>query len=180
MFALLAALCSSLSLPYTYVNNTTGLLQTAYWDPLEAYIPCKYLPPEAVTCQTKTLKYFQWYFPDVTLPDDGCAGSYNDLNSYGVGICQPLPNIECRGVRLQYNDHVRCYREDGRYSYVYALVSSAFLGFFGADRFYLGYHTSAMIKLVTLGGFGIWYLIDLFMISVAALEPRYGYYTYSY
>lgn len=35
------------------------------------------------------------------------------------------------------------------------------LGIFGADRFYLGYMLSGTIKLLTLGGLGIWALIDM-------------------
>ncbi|MBB1516012.1 TM2 domain-containing protein [Tessaracoccus sp. MC1679] len=34
-------------------------------------------------------------------------------------------------------------------------------GMFGADRFYLGKTRSAMWKLLTLGGFGYWWIIDL-------------------
>ncbi|GAA1470518.1 hypothetical protein HD594_000040 [Microbacterium thalassium] len=41
------------------------------------------------------------------------------------------------------------------------LLLSYFLGFFGADRFYLGKTQSALVKLFTLGGFGYWWLIDL-------------------
>jgi TM2 domain-containing membrane protein YozV len=46
-----------------------------------------------------------------------------------------------------------------------ALLLSLFLGFFGADRFYLGRRTSAILKLITLGCFGIWYLTDLILIA---------------
>jgi hypothetical protein len=39
------------------------------------------------------------------------------------------------------------------------------LGFTGADRFYLRRPGTGALKLLTLGGFGIWWLIDLFRIT---------------
>jgi hypothetical protein len=39
------------------------------------------------------------------------------------------------------------------------------LGFAGADRFYLRRPVTGTLKLLTLGGFGIWWLIDLFRIT---------------
>ncbi|WP_244208391.1 TM2 domain-containing protein [Arthrobacter oryzae] len=39
------------------------------------------------------------------------------------------------------------------------------LGFTGADRFYLRRPGTGTLKLLTLGGFGIWWLIDLFRIT---------------
>ena len=35
----------------------------------------------------------------------------------------------------------------------------------GIDRFYLGKGGTGFLKLITFGGFGIWYLIDVFMIA---------------
>jgi len=45
------------------------------------------------------------------------------------------------------------------------LLLSLFLGWLGEDRFYLGQGVVAFFKLITLGGFGIWYLIDVFVIA---------------
>lgn len=40
------------------------------------------------------------------------------------------------------------------------------LGYFGADRFYRGEIALGIIKLITLGAFGIWYLIDAIIWTV--------------
>jgi TM2 domain-containing membrane protein YozV len=44
------------------------------------------------------------------------------------------------------------------------LLLSIFLGELGVDRFYVGKIGTGILKLVTLGGCGIWWLIDLIMI----------------
>jgi len=46
-----------------------------------------------------------------------------------------------------------------------ALLLSLFLGLFGADRFYIGRTRSGIVKLVTLGCLGIWWLSDLILIA---------------
>jgi TM2 domain-containing membrane protein YozV len=45
-----------------------------------------------------------------------------------------------------------------------AMILCFFFGVFGAHRFYVGKTGTAIIQLFTLGGLGIWALIDLILI----------------
>lgn len=47
---------------------------------------------------------------------------------------------------------------------VLTAVLAFFFGIFGAHRFYVGKTESAIVQLVTVGGFGIWAFIDFIII----------------
>jgi len=49
--------------------------------------------------------------------------------------------------------------------WIVALLLSILLGSLGIDRFYMGYIGTGILKLITFGGFGIWWLIDLILIA---------------
>ncbi len=67
----------------------------------------------------------------------------------------------------------------GDKSFVVAIILSVLLGGLGVDRFYLGYVFLGILKLLTFGGFGIWYLIDILLIATNSLRPKKGeYYDY--
>ena len=58
--------------------------------------------------------------------------------------------------------------------WVVALLLSFLLGYLGVDRFYLGQIGWGILKLVTLGGLGIWYIIDLILIATGGMRDQNG------
>jgi len=59
-------------------------------------------------------------------------------------------------------------------SQIIALVLGLVIGGLGIHRFYLGYTTIGIIQLLTLGGCGIWALIDVIRIAMGDLGPADG------
>ena len=50
-------------------------------------------------------------------------------------------------------------------NWVLALLMSIFFGGLGVDRFMMGKVGTGLLKLITLGGLGIWWVIDLILIA---------------
>lgn len=55
-----------------------------------------------------------------------------------------------------------------------ALLLCLFLGPLGVHRFYVGKVGTGILQLVTLGGLGVWALIDFVMIVVGAFRDEHG------
>lgn len=62
----------------------------------------------------------------------------------------------------------------GEKSQLVALLLCALVGGLGIHRFYLGYTWQGIVQLLTLGGCGIWALIDLIRIITGSLTPKDG------
>jgi hypothetical protein len=54
------------------------------------------------------------------------------------------------------------------------ILLSFFVGWLGIDRFYLGHTGLGILKLITFGGLGIWYVIDLILIVTGSMKDSKG------
>ncbi|CAL8310323.1 unnamed protein product [Lota lota] len=115
--------------------------------------------------------------------DEATQEAENCRNSVALVECLPAPNISCRldngtefrfsGEEVGFNKTAPCRNVTG-YSYKVAVALSLFLGWLGADRFYLGYPALGLLKFCTVGFCGIGSLMDFLLIAMQIVGPSDG------
>lgn len=80
-------------------------------------------------------------------------------------------SIECYGPRKFKRDGFPCVKH-GEHYFLTTLLYSILLGFLGMDRFCLGQTGIAVMKLLTLGGLGLWWIIDIVLLVSNNLTPE--------
>lgn len=89
----------------------------------------------------------------------------------GKRECTVLGDIECYGSRSFKRDGFSCIRHSDHY-FLTTLLYSILLGFLGMDRFCLGQTGVAVMKLLSIGGLGLWWIIDIFLLVTNNLTPE--------
>lgn len=117
------------------------------------------------------------------LINDATQEPVNCTNYTAHVQCFPAPNIICKdysgnethftGNEVGFYKPIPCRNVNG-YSYKVAVALSLFLGWLGADRFYLGYPALGLLKFCTVGFCGIGSLIDFVLISMQIVGPSDG------
>lgn len=60
-------------------------------------------------------------------------------------------------------------------NFLATLLFCLLLGTFGVHRFYVGKIGTGILMLLTVGGFGIWWLIDIILIACGAFRDKQGF-----
>jgi TM2 domain-containing membrane protein YozV len=78
------------------------------------------------------------------------------------------------GVRQPYFATKTAEQQQSENRWIITLLLCWFLGVFGIHRFYTGHTTIGIIQLLTLGGCGIWVLVDFIMIIAGNFKDADG------
>lgn len=155
------------------VANKTIDVQQEY-RPEGPLVLCKFLPKDFIECEDPVDHKGNKTAKDET--GFGCVkfgGSrYEDVEKTKVS-CTVLPDIECYGPRTFFREGVPCIKYSEHY-FATTLLYSILLGFLGMDRFCLGQTGTAVGKLLTLGGVGVWWIVDVILLVTNSLQPEDG------
>lgn len=133
-----------------------------YYDPNQPHVPCSEVPEEFSAC----------YLIDGSCRKIGGA-AYERVAKTGVLNCTVLQGVDCIGNRTYLIRDFPCKFRNGVH-FTTVLVTSLFVGFFGVDRFCLGFVCCGVIKLFTLGGIGVWWLVDIILLLAGRTYPYDG------
>lgn len=152
---------------FEYINLITLLVTLAVASATEFQDrPCSFLLMGQYKCQPPQIDNF-------TQQASNCT-----RENLVLVPCMPARGVKCNnmtfnGSTIGFWRNETCKWTNG-HQYSTSLLLSIFLGFFGVDRFYLGYPVWGVLKLCT-GGFMLFgYVIDMLLILAQRLGPADG------
>jgi hypothetical protein len=82
-----------------------------------------------------------------------------------VGDLMAKTKTRNKAKNVKSSKETRVYVNVREVNWVLCLIMSIIFGWIGVDRFMMGKIGTGILKLITFGGLGIWWLIDLILIA---------------
>jgi hypothetical protein len=141
-------------------------IETIDKEPYSPLVPCQFLDARFIRCENPADVETIGNSSRQACPYFGVRN--NILPKINV-TCSVFPCIECSGPRI-FQKEAKCLKYTGHY-FLSTLLYSIFLGILGIDRLCLGYSAIGVGKLMTAGGLGVWWLVDIFLLVNGNLTP---------
>eukprot|EP00300_Choanocystis_sp_HF-7_P012538 c1792_g1_i1.p1 GENE.c1792_g1_i1~~c1792_g1_i1.p1 ORF type:complete len:198 (+),score=27.56 c1792_g1_i1:153-746(+) len=143
-------------------------------DPNLPCLPCSQVSADFVSCDDRELDdTSDGNSTDTEGPVKFKSSCHRRDDGKFVANCLVLDTIQCEGNRRFQRVVQSCKSVTAALvDFPTAIILSVLVGWTGADRYYLGHTGTGVAKTLTIGGLGVWWLVDAVLVANGQLLPK--------